>query len=151
MADLAVNVAAEARSWCGTPVAHLGRTKGVGVDCLGLVALVGVAAGVLEGADFLAAYGGYYGRLPNPARLVEGLNTFLVRIADGERRSGDVGAFAWGARELPMHLAILAERKGRATLIHAHARATPPRVVEHGYAADWPARCCGWWRYPGLV
>lgn len=155
MAD-AAGVVAEARSWLATPVKHLGRTKGVGVDCLGLVQLVGLVAGVLEDADFLADYGGYYGRLPNPTRLVAGLDKHLVRIEARERRSSDVGLFAWGDRDLPMHLAIMAALPsaggGRETMIHAHARAFPrPRVVEHGYAAEWPARNHGFWRYPGLA
>lgn len=147
------SVIAEARSWIGTPCKHLGRAKGVGVDCLGLIEGVGLAAGVLEAADFLADYGGYYGRLPNPKRLVAGLERHLARIDPRERRSSDILLLAWGDDAQPMHLAILAYLSGRETMIHAHGRAKPPRVVEHGLVGEWarPGRCHGVFRYPGLV
>jgi hypothetical protein len=48
-----------------------------------------------------------------------------------------------------MHLAILADAKGRATMIHALGDIG--RVVEHGFTAEWPGRVESWWRYPGLV
>jgi cell wall-associated NlpC family hydrolase len=37
-----------AKSWCGTPYIHMGRVKGVGVDCLTLLAGVYQEAGLVE-------------------------------------------------------------------------------------------------------
>lgn len=123
---------------------------GIGVDCLGLVYCVGIdAGGVADPGEPGEAFG-YYGKLPNPRRLVEGLDALLVRIEPADRRAGDVGAFAM-AGDLPIHLAILAGVDGRETLIHADPRARPPRVVEHGFSPPWPERNRGWWRYPRLA
>jgi cell wall-associated NlpC family hydrolase len=44
-------VIAEARSWLGTPYVHMGRLKGIGVDCAQLMILVYSAAGVV--ADYV--------------------------------------------------------------------------------------------------
>lgn len=139
------DVAACARTWREVPIFHMGRTRAGGVDCLGLVICVGRELG-LVGQDAEAP--GYYGRLPNPKRLVEGLDRFMDRTASAA--IGDVIALSWGANKLPMHLAILAQVAGRATIIHANPRLNRPRVVEMGYAGDWPRRACGSWRFRGV-
>lgn len=153
--ELAAAVVAEARSWIGTPVKHQGRRKGVGADCLGLIEQVGLATGALPAlpADYDGLVGGYYGRLPNPRRLVGGLDRFLAPVGlEDERRSSDVLLLSWGVGQLPMHLAILADHAGRPTMIHAHAKLKPvARVVEHGFAAEWPLRLRGVYRFPALA
>lgn len=138
----------EARSWIGTPYRHQACVKAVGVDCTMLIRAVGEAVGVLAiDPDVWRRYAGY-GRAPNPKRMGEALRRFMVRIAPSKARPGDVVWLEWRA-DMPMHLAMLARFKGRATLIHALSGAG--KVVEHGYAAEWPARSHSFWRYPGLV
>ena len=44
-------VIAEARAWWRTPYHHMGRSRGVGVDCLTLLAEVYEAAGVIPHID----------------------------------------------------------------------------------------------------
>ena len=44
-------VIAEAESWLGTPYHHMGRLKGVGCDCLTLLAGVYHASGVIPALD----------------------------------------------------------------------------------------------------
>lgn len=141
----------EARSLVGAPVIHRGRTRAGGVDCLGLIILSGVSAGVLDPPDEVNWPYAEYGRLPNPRRLVETLNHFLTPIDLKDAGPADVISISWGARDLPMHLAIRAEFEQRASMIHAYAVLRPPRVVEISYAGDWVERTCGAWRYPGLI
>ena len=147
-------VQAVARTWIDTPVSHRQALKGVAVDCLHLMIETGVEADVLDrpSADYSPLY--EYGRLPNPKRLIAGLEAHLLPLRKDEWGSGDVVALSWGARDLPMHVAIMAEFKGRPTLIHAYPLLRikgKPRVREMTFGADWPERACSFWRYPRLV
>jgi NlpC/P60 family putative phage cell wall peptidase len=145
-------VVAEARGWIGTPYQHQARVRQVGTDCVGLIVGVGIAAGVLEwSAEAFAPWRGY-GRLPNPRKMREGLERFLIEIEADQVRPGDIPWFAWREGR-PMHLGIMATddtlAEGRPTIIHATSLIG--RVVEHGFAGEWPDRVEGWWRYPGLA
>lgn len=146
-------VIAEARTWLGTPFRHQAKVKGLGCDCAQLVIAAGEACGLL--AIDPAAWRRFaaYGRAPNPKRMEEALRAFMVKIAPSRARLGDVMWLSWeragGRADLPMHLAILAEHKGRATMIHALSEVA--KVTEHGFTAEWPGRVVSWWRYPGLV
>jgi cell wall-associated NlpC family hydrolase len=142
-------VVEEARSWAGTPFRHQARVKGVGVDCAQLVIAVGEAAGVMRIDPAAWRPWAAYGRAPNPRRMRQCLETFMIEVTDdGVWRPGDVMWCEW-RDDLPMHLAILADHKGRLTMIHALSDVG--KVVEHGFTAEWPARATSWWRYPGLV
>ena len=140
-------VVAEARTWRDVPVRHMGRNREAGVDCLGLALLVGIGSGALVAS---IDEPDYYGRLPNPRRLVEGLARYMLPIALDQVGDGDVLALSWGLAGAPMHLAIRATWRERPTIIHGLALVRPPRVVEMGYAAEWPDRACSAWRYPRL-
>lgn len=145
----------EARRWLDTPFVHQASAIGAGVDCGGLIRGVGRAAGVLDMSDDDWRPWAAYARAPNPRRMGEAMRLFLRRIRPSKALPGDVLWLQW-RDDLPMHLAILAEHKGRRTIIHAYSGAATPafpegRVVEHGYAAEWPGRLHSAWRYPGLV
>jgi len=142
---------AEARTWIGTRFRHQAAAKGAGCDCAGLVRGAGHAAGVLDIAPAAWAAVGNYGRQPHPKRMRQALEMFLLPLAGGEiaAEPGDVVWMEW-RRELPMHLAILAQdARGRWTMIHALSDFG--RVVEHGFTAEWQERVTSWWRYPGLA
>lgn len=141
-------VIAEARTWIGTPFRHQAKCKGVGVDCVQLIAGVGEAAGVMTIDPGKAAAFAGYGRVPNPARMGEALRIFMTPIEAGDARPGDVAWLQW-RENLPMHLAILSEHKGRVTIIHALAEIG--RCVEHGFTQEWRDRVVSYWRYPGLA
>ncbi len=98
-----------ARSFEGVRYRHQGRTRASGIDCLGLVALVGQGAG-LTNYDEL-----HYGMLPDPANLLQKLRRYLVEIPFRETRPADILLLALHSHE-PQHLAILVE-PGR--IIHA--------------------------------
>jgi hypothetical protein len=147
-------VQAVARSWIDTPLLHRQALKGVAVDCLHLMIETGVEADVLDrpSPDYSPLYD--YGRLPNPNRLIAGLEAHMLPLRKDGWGPGDVVALSWGARDLPMHVAIMAEFRGRMTMIHAYPLlkiAGKRRVREMTYAADWPDRACSFWRYPRLV
>ncbi len=144
------NVVAEARRWIDTPVAHRGRKLGVGVDCVGLVIMVGLALKVLQLPDVLSDAWAKYGLLPNPESMRRALDTYLVRVA-GDHQDGDIGRFSLVRDGPPMHLAIMSTQAGRPAMIHARADIRRKRVVETGYAATWPEWNQGFWRYPGIA
>lgn len=98
---------AEARSWLGTPYQHQGRLKGIGCDCIGLLACTAHALS-LSDADYLD-----YERRPD-GRLRPVLEQHLTRIALGDADAADVLLFAWNAT--PIHIAIMTDA---AHIIHA--------------------------------
>lgn len=87
-------VAAEARSWLGTPYHHHARVRGVGVDCAQLL------AAVFEACDLVPPQ--HLGNYPAQWHLHRGAELFLERLqAAGARRvqtpaTGDVGVWRYG-------------------------------------------------------
>lgn len=126
MSGTRAEVVAEARSWLGTPWAHQQRSKGVAVDCAGLVIGVARALGLVA-ADF--DIGGYT-RSPD-GTLLERCDTIMQRVAIEAMRPGDMLVVATDAE--PAHMGILGDyRHGGLSLIHASNRlGTHSRVVEH--------------------
>lgn len=87
-------VAAEARSWLGTPYHHHARVKGVGVDCAQILAAVFEAADMVPHLDL-----GQYAPQWHLHRSEELYIGWLVRV--GARRvdvpaKGDVGVWRFG-------------------------------------------------------
>lgn len=127
----------EARAWLGTPFHHQGRVKGVGVDCVGLLAGVARALGltVVDRTD--------YGRGPDGHSLAAALDAQMRQLAPTQAGPGDV--LLLRIRRWPQHVGILGEG---GTLIHAHAGAG--RVVETPLAGWWGQRVLAAYRFPGL-
>jgi hypothetical protein len=147
-------VQAVGRTWINTPVKHRQQNKGVAVDCIHLIIGVGVEADVLDRPDPSYSPLLDYGRLPNPKRLIAGLEEHMLRLGDDEWGPADVVALGWSKRELPMHVALLAQFRTRTTMIQAYPYLRidgEPRVREITYSADWPARAHSYWRFPRLV
>lgn len=133
-------VIAEARRWDGTPYVHQAATRGAGCDCVGLIRGVGLTTGVWLRDDAWKRFGAY-SRVPNPAHMARGMETFLVPL-DGDPQRGDILWLAW-RKDLPMHLAICTGD----TMIHSYSDIG--RVVEHGLTAEWRNRIHSVWGYPG--
>jgi hypothetical protein len=122
------------------------------VDCFGLVLGVGIAAGVLEPLGDAFEPWAAYGRVPRPDKMVAGLQAFMrPGPADGSWLPGDVAFVAWSDVDAPIHLGIMAEFQGRASMIHADGTPEVEKVVEVTWGGAWPRRCHGFWRYPGLA
>jgi cell wall-associated NlpC family hydrolase len=123
------DIVAAARSWLGVPWRHQGRTR-QGVDCAGLVVLVGRELG-------LADYDTHaYSRRPEGQGFVQHFRAAMDGIPLPEARLGDVLVFADTA--YPCHCGFLTEKLGQPHLLHAHALRR--KVIEEPYAGEWPAK-----------
>jgi cell wall-associated NlpC family hydrolase len=121
-------VVAEARRWLGVPFAHQGRAR-EGVDCAGLVFVVGWALGLtLE--DVRA-----YSARPDGVSMKRNCDAMMNPIGFDQVRPGDVLLFRNGANQ-PQHLGIVGDHpSGGQSLIHAWER--NKRVVEQRLDAVW--------------
>jgi NlpC/P60 family putative phage cell wall peptidase len=130
---MAQRVVTEARLWIGTPYRHQASVKGVGCDCLGLVAGVWRALhGDLPEApppyapDWAEAGGG--------EPLAEAAYRHLVPVTGDRIAAGEVLLFRWRDGVAAKHLAIAT---GPAWMIHAHDGAC---VAEVPIARQWRRR-----------
>lgn len=126
-----------ARSYLGVPYRHQGRSR-LGIDCVGLVLVVGAELEVLP-ADFIS---NNYGRLPKD-ELVEKTSQFCERIEAPE--PGCLVLIKWPNEKRPGHSGIIAGE----TIVHAYS--TAQRVVEHGYRMQWVRWTDSFWRLPGVI
>ncbi len=124
-----------ARTWLGTPYRHLGRCKGSGVDCIGLIIGVSHEVGYLPDYDITT-----YSRDPEPDLLQSILAQLLDPIDPTEAQPGDVLLLRF--TRLPQHTAIMTN----AGMIHAYAGSG--RVVEHSIDAVWQRRILAAYRFP---
>lgn len=124
------DIVMEARRWIGTRYRHQGRTRGVGVDCIGLVGGVAVSLGLPGAGEWLTDRGLHnYARTPNPTTLLAGCLRYMDQVPAAD--VGDVLLFS--VENYPRHFALVSEVKssGEATkVIHAYALLAARRVVE---------------------
>ena len=135
-------VGAEARTWIGTPWVHQQRTKGVAVDCAGLVIGVARALGLVA-PDFDI---GGYARSPDGS-LLDLCDQYMRRITQAEMQPGDV--LVMSIERDPQHMGILGDyRHGGLSLIHAAS--VPGRVVEARLMFARNAQFRGAFALPGI-
>lgn len=134
----AADLIATAREWVGVPWVHQGRSR-TGIDCLGLLIVVGQAHGLIGPHERWTQYR----RTPSGGELVAALDVRLERSAELE--PGCVMLIR-GAVE-PQHVAFCAGE----TMIHAWSRAPKrPRVVHHRIDTRWRRLTVGTYRIPGV-
>lgn len=112
----------EARTYIDVPWRHMGRSR-FGIDCVGLVVLVGRAIGLHEYPDNMG-----YSRIANGAKLLDPFRQFSAQIGILKALPGDV--IVMKDRLFPHHCGIISERNGEPTLIHATL--VLKRVAEEG-------------------
>jgi NlpC/P60 family putative phage cell wall peptidase len=136
-------IAAETRSWIGTPYHHQASLKGVGCDCLGLLRGVWRAA-VGPEPEAMVAYTPDWGQATGEETLLAVANRHLVSIALSEARPGDVLIFRMKPRAVAKHCGILitADR-----FIHAHQKAG---TVEANLSDWWAKRVAAVFAFPGI-
>ena len=116
-------VADAARRYLGTPYHHQGRKLGVGIDCLGLVAMVYTELGltVNDRTD--------YSRYPRGQELLAGLSKQLVQVPVADAETGDIFVMAQKTQENHVLMYI----KETDTVIHSyylkHGVVEQPRTV----------------------
>ena len=121
----------EARSWIGTPYHHMGRVKGVAVDCLTFLAEVYERAGVIPHVE-VPFYPPDWFMHRDEERYVEGVLRYAREIAGGGREAKE---YAGDVPALPGDIAIF--RFGRC---FAHG----------GIITDWPLLIHAF-QYTGVV
>lgn len=127
-------IIAEARTWIGTRWVHQASCKGVGADCIGLVAGVGAARGAPEARRFLATpEWRNYGRHPDPAFMFSVADELMDRIDIAAATVADVLIFECGKH--PMHFGFVSTAGG---MIHSWLPAR--RVCEHRLDEAWSSR-----------
>lgn len=87
-------VVAEAESWESTPYHHMGRLKGVGCDCLSLLAEVYERAGVIGHVD-IPFYPGDWQLHRDAERYLEGILQYAHEI-EGPPEPGDIAVWKFG-------------------------------------------------------
>ena len=121
------SIVTEARSWLNVRWRHQGRTR-QGVDCAGLVVLVGRGLGLVD-YDSTA-----YDRRPEGQGFVEHLRAAMDGVPIVDAGPGDVLVFADAA--YPCHCGFLTKKHEVPHLLHAHALRR--KVIEEPYAGEWP-------------
>jgi cell wall-associated NlpC family hydrolase len=115
-----------ARSMLNTPFVHQGRLPGVGLDCVGVVALACERAGVP-----LMRVPSDYPRIPRASSVRE---LVLASAPDeGCQQAGTIAVIAKRMRRKhARHVGILSSSS---SVIHASGTSIPPRVVEESIVA----------------
>jgi NlpC/P60 family putative phage cell wall peptidase len=134
----------EARTWLGTPFHHQQAVKGAGADCVGLIMGASRACGMVYDPALWRPFRNY-ARVPNPRRMISGLELFFRRVDNSAAQLADVLYMQW-REDLPTHLAFVSSFDGRPTMIHAFSDFG--KVVEHGFTDPWPGRVHSTWRLP---
>ncbi len=141
------DVATEARTWLGTPYIHQGRSKGVGVDCLGVIVRV---ARDLDLFDYDVDG---YDAVANGFKIRDVGDELFDIITPDQLDVGDVLLIAFS--HFPTHLAIITSTDPL-RILDAHSNTG--RVSEYRCPPQWfepkteskKARVVRCYRYPGL-
>jgi len=138
------DIVEEVKGWVGTKYHHLGRVKGAGVDCAGLIIGVAHAVGISPDVDVKN-----YSRLPNSVDMKKYLDLYLDRIELKDARAGDI-LFMRFANETPQHLDIISEYENGEIVKIIHSYTQVRRCCEHHYDAVWKKRTVAAYRYKGV-
>lgn len=126
-----------ARGWLQTPFHHCQRTRGLAVDCVGLVIGVGHELRMFE-YDNTA-----YSHIAPEGITRSELMKFCFPVPKGGAwEPGDILLFRIGGYE--QHVAFFCGGEP-ATMIHAYAQAG--KVAEHELTASWSDRVSGVFRF----
>jgi cell wall-associated NlpC family hydrolase len=137
--ELRRQIVTTARKLVGTRFHHQGRVPGLGLDCVGLVAVVGRSLGLFD-YDVTD-----YARLPHEAAMRAHIRAAGFRETD-KARAGDVALMRF-TREA-QHVGILTGPGTECSLIHAWMQAG--RVVEHRLDDQWRGRMMATYSFPGV-
>jgi NlpC/P60 family putative phage cell wall peptidase len=139
------DVAAEARSWLGTPYHHQASLKGVGSDCIGVVrgvwrTLYGTEAQAMPSYSPDWAIGAEL--------LLEGARRHLVEVDPAQLDAGDVLVFRMRRGRPAKHCGIVVVEGGQQRFVHAWDAV--PIVCETVLDDWWRCRIAAAFRFPGV-
>lgn len=145
------DVVRAARGWINTPFHHQASVKGVGCDCIGLVAGVAAELRMPEAAQWLQdARRLSYTKEPDPRMLLEAASEYLVEIGVPNARMADVVLMRPHNGTKAQHFGILSSDAPR-YLIHAYSLVRPQRVVENLFEREFAALTVRAYRYRALT
>jgi cell wall-associated NlpC family hydrolase len=123
-----------AREWLGTPWMHKQAVKGIGVDCINFLYIVGLNAGL-----DLKPIPEQYGRIAVGDDITNYLDRHFIKRDDLTVEQGDILLFKFSGYN--NHVAIATSSN---TMIHASAN--HKKVVEHAIDGIWIRMLKGVWR-----
>lgn len=136
-------IAAETRTWIGTPYHHQASCRGIGTDCLGLVR--GVYRGLYRTEPELPPpYSPDWAEARGEETLLSACRRHLTDIAPVDAATGDVLAFRWRQGLPAKHLAILVAPD---RFVHAAEHAP---VIEVRLSPWWRRRIAAAFAFPPL-
>ncbi len=128
-----------ARTWLGTRWRHQGRTKGYGVDCIGLI------VGVARELNLSLFDTTQYTPVPDGVRLRAQCDELMTPLNSPLLGSVVLMQF----KGPPQHLGFFSRQNGVDTLIHAYV--VDRRVVEHPIDQQWRDRFLAFYDIPGVI
>lgn len=132
-----------ARNLLRTPFHHQGRVPGHGIDCAGV--LVEIARDL--GMPFVDCPS--YSRFPRHGTMSDYLRkSGCQEIPVSRAIAGDILTFWYQKRDRENHGAVLSERNGTQTIIHAYADIG--MVLEQDFDEFWRERVMTAWMFPGV-
>lgn len=148
----AKEITTAAKAWVGTPFMHMGRTRGFGADCIGLV------LGVLKEVNYPHQYEDTPYRPMPGKRFMDDLYKHCLIVWKGDAtvenpldfvQEADIAAIAWGLT--PAHAAFLTWNTSIKAWYMIHAHSDPEKVVHHRVDEKWRHRIKAVFRLPNLV
>jgi len=125
---------AEVRTWIGTPFMHAGRSTGLGVDCVGILAASAKAVGISDYDNV-----NYSPRSVDTDFLISELQRFTEPVPLEQRQPGDVLLFKVKGRS--QHTGVLVTPE---TFVHAYQSAG--KVCETELSPVWLRNLAGVYR-----
>jgi len=116
MTALDAAIRAEALSWIGTKFHHGAALRGIGVDCIHLVAAVLRAVGLLSDSALIPSYPPDWMRHRDEERLLDGLRPYCDQVQESWQ-IGDILVYHYGRAASHCGLYV-----GDGQIIHAAAR-----------------------------
>lgn len=131
----------EARNLIGTPFHHQGRHRKFGIDCIGLIMLVGKALKCL----FVKHDRTNYSEKPTDIMADELKQMGFKKIPTEERQSGDLGLFWFVSPKRPYHVGIFTD----VGILHTYTNLK--RVIEQPLPESWLKRLTAVYSFPEVA
>jgi hypothetical protein len=135
-----------ARTFLGVPFAHQGRSRGHGIDCVGLPLCIAESYGLkdMHGVPILGTDENRYGPQPQSDIVYDGLKKRLPQIA--ELKEGCIVALKLPS--VACHSAIVSLLEGQWHMIHSDRKYG--KVIEEPLTEKWRNRIKGIFDFVGV-
>lgn len=137
-----------ALTYVNTPYHHLGRLKGVGIDCAGVIVETMKELGLDTSFDMKA-----YQRVADGLKLAQLCHNYAIMkpIKDGhyDFEDGDIILFNFVGN--PQHLGFYYNNNGMDYFIHAYNDPLVNKVIKQRLDSKWKKRISGVFKIKGVV